>query len=82
MINHIIMQNIKEDIIYLEKSNMIKASMIIGLFKKNKIRNQLDIKNIFASIQTSFINPAECREYNNFIEKYQEIFRKKMSKMQ
>lgn len=61
------------------ESDYIKATMYI-IITTNQKRKKYDIENIFESIQTSFLNLAECREYDIFIDKYYDSFKRDINK--
>lgn len=64
------------------KSNNIAANMMVTIFEKNiKKRKKIDIKDVFENIQKNFLNLAECRTYEIFLEKYWGSFEKEFEEL-
>ena len=63
------------------KTKYIKASILIVFYSKNKNRNKQEITEVLELIQTKFLNLAECREYDIFMEKYYQMFKNEFDEL-
>ena len=61
-------------------SQNINAILNVAMFKKNLKRTKKDLSNVIPLTEKEFLNLAEGREYEIFMEKYYKIFEEKFEK--
>ena len=61
----------KKEILVKYKSDYIIATILIVMYTKNiKRKKKFELKDVFETAKTKFLNLAECREFDVFLEKY------------